>query len=299
MSGNKEVSFIGEIVSNGVWIVRAAVLILFLSTILLWGVFEYYRAYPLTEHEMISMQRLVFLASTPAFLVLLYRYLRLVIDRKQYEFDMAKREGNPIRYVSHSPSEEDEISGGDPSPTPSQNSVNTGGYGVDSTGIKMDRGVREDVRKAIFGYIRMNNGLNFKDQSAITRIKSGIIRDVSKEEIENALFVLNDNGEIIGENGVLKLKNPEFIQSMEVKTKKDSIINGTNGKTMLDAIQLKELESMLQVIFPGEEIEVKKHMDIIRASDRSEFNEIHKLLTEQIQMNQEIAMRMGKTPVGI
>lgn len=191
---------------------------------------------------------------------------------------------------------------GDPLPPSPQITENKGGYEVGdikNNRVGEDELIRSDVKKAIFSYIRMSNGLKFQDNNAISRIKAGMIRDATKDEIQQALFLLEEQGELIAKDAVLYINNENYARKEAISSKKEDIIQPISEVStvdieekklsIMDAQRLNAIFRMLKEIYPEkEEFEFQLNL-ILESKKPHQYPQILKELDSYRRENQKIA----------
>lgn len=227
------------------WSGLILLILVLLVTVFGGGIFiiEYFRRNPFSVDEIKNFQNILMLPVIPVAIIILSRFLWVLIDEKKERVKLIS-----LQYANYSPTEEKEI---DPSPPLSQ------GEGNQQITNNSDRGVerltlsKDHIKKGIITFITLNNGLNFKDQSSISRIVS-FIPGSDKDSINLAVRELYENGIIVkgsGKNGSLLI----LPENNPVPNQDKLPVN--NPKNTMESMQFNRIVELIKAVYPEEDWE--------------------------------------------
>ena len=249
------------------------------AVVLLFGLiffgFEYYRAFPIEDHELGNMQRLLTVFSGPFFVWILYDFLRVLVEERRIKMEERRMKlilsPESVFYNSES---------SPLSPHPPKNPINRG---VSDTSGEIEKPIGESVHSAIIAFLRLNGSINFRDMNTIKRIESMVPGTLVKGEVDLELSRMVESGEIISNNdGLVRLNTERNREKMVVESDIKENTANTGIKDPLTANQLNIIFKLLGRIFDDpKELELQKSM--MRTADVSEYPAIVHELKENIR----------------
>lgn len=218
---------------------------------IVFGGIEYYRAHPFEPDEVQNFMNMLMLGFLPFGFFLFFRWSRVKIAEKEVELEYKRR--FPEDFSASSPIGGEQKSAQTPLSPPSPQTVNTGGvYGEYQEGSKIGESqivTEESIESAIIYFIKLNNGLKFKDQSSISRIEKSLLYPVQKGLIDQVLFRMFNAGKLTVSDDILHLAGAEP-QPKPVKIEPVSSVQrvdagGNRGQTAILMARIVALLSQL------------------------------------------------------
>lgn len=226
--------------------------VLTVSGILFAGI-EYYRAHPFEPDEVQNFMNITFLGFLPFGLFLIFKYSRVRIAEREVELEYRRR--FPEDFSTVSPTGEVQKSANTPLSPPSPQTGNIGGGSADVLQESKigEQGIitESDIESAVMDYIRLNNGLKFNDQSAISRIGNSLLYPVQKGLVDKVIFKMHRAQKIVIRNDVLHLPGAEP-QSKSVKIEPVSSVQriDSGGNRGSEAILSARIVALISQIYP-------------------------------------------------
>lgn len=270
--------------------------VLTVSGILFAGI-EYYRAHPIEPNEMQNFTNMLFLGFMPFVFFLIFRYSRVKISER--EFDLEYRRRFPEDFSAVSPIREEQKSAITPLSPPSPQTVNTGGVSAE---VLQESKIGEsgiitelDIESAVIDYIRLNNGLKFKDQSAISRIGRTFLHPIQNGTIDRVLFSMHKTGKLIIRDDILYLSGAET-QAKSVKIEPISSVQRVDagGNRGSEAILLARIVALISQIYP-DPAERKEQINFVTEAYRpAQYPEVIKQLSGLLEEQKAEQIRERK-----